>query len=168
MARSSTTAVGGGVRWFNTKGPNDFSQSLSVMASEVNGMAGQLVSDTVDLAKRRMQEIIIEGGINQTQKGGSRVLSGDMYNSVEASVSLDNGRATGKFGFSDNAPAYTDFQERGTHLQGPMQQSAIGSAGIAPMLAYATARQEADTFFGQTLHTTAWFQTSKLHERRRR
>jgi hypothetical protein len=162
----------GAVSWFRGKAPLDFSQQMSITADALEGKAEEVVAELAETAKKRMQEIIKDGGIYPTKKGGARIESGDMYASVEGKVSVDSGnRVQGEFGFIDNAPFYTRFQERGTRSSGPMRNRGSDSdsgGGIAPMLAYATALGEAITEFQDKVDSVHWFATSNLSQLKRK
>jgi hypothetical protein len=148
-----------GIFWFN--GPNEFAQKLSIAEEALEGKAEQVVKELVDEAERRMEQIIRDGGIYKTKKGGARMLTTDMYQSVGSSVAINNrGRVQAEFGFIDNAPFYTKFQERGTRGSGPLRSS--GGGGIAPMLAYATALGEAIVEFQNKIDSVQWFATSQM------
>lgn len=122
-------ASGGGLLFFANEA-NKFAQKFSTAADEIGGAAGNLVSESVDRAVERMRQIVLSGGINQTQKGGPRVKTGQMINAIQGNVALNGrGRVQGDFGFAEDAPEWTLYQEAGT-------------SRIASMLAYATARKE--------------------------
>lgn len=119
----------GGLLFFANEA-NKFAQKFSTAADQLDGAAGDLVSDAVDRALDRMRAIVLSGGINATQKGGPRVKTGQMFNAIDGNVSVNGrGRVQGEFGFAQDAPEWTLYQEAGT-------------SRIASMLAYATARQE--------------------------
>lgn len=167
MGRNSTTTSKSALYWYAGHSPLDMMQKFSIIESSAEGKAGKVVSETVDNAVNRMQQIIIDGGINATQKGGPRILSGDMLNSVTGEVTKsDKGRVAGSFGFGDNAPLWAKFQERGTHLSGPKRKmhkdAGSSNGGIAPMLAYATALEEAIVDFQNKFDEVQWFASSKL------
>lgn len=137
-----------GIFWFSS--PAEYGQRFSIAAEELEGRALELVTEVVERAEVRMRSIIASGGINPTIKGGPRILSGAMYDSVGSSVFMNKrGRAQGEFGFTDNAPMWTRFQEEGTRARS-------NNRGIAPMLAYATALEEAAVFFQDKIDSTNW------------
>lgn len=157
----------GGIFWFN--GPNDFAQQLSIAEESLEGKAQAVVQELVDEAEDRMRQIIRDGGINKTKKGGARILSTDMYSSVGSKVGLNKrGRVQAEFGFTDEAPFYTKFQERGTRGSGPARMvqgpkvRGGGGSGISPMLAYATALGEAIESFQNKIDSVEWFATSQM------
>lgn len=150
-----------GVYWANN-GPDGFGQSLSVLANSLEGMADDVVEYITEGAADRMREIINDGGINKTAKGGARVgKTGDMLASVDSERATGGNRVRGNFGFIDNAPFYTKFQERGTLTQGP-SRAAKGGGGIASMLAFATAQAEAIVEMQDLMQETQWFAMSNL------
>jgi hypothetical protein len=137
------------IYWFN--GPEAFSQRLSITADALAGKAVDIVATTVEHAAKRMEDIIQEGGIEPTKKGGPRIKSSAMIDSVDSDSKINGrGRAQGEFGFSDNTPMWTTFQERGTLGGGGKNK------GIAPMRAYETARQEANVEFQNLGQKTKW------------
>lgn len=138
-----------GIFWFT--GPAEYAQRFSIAEEELEGKALEVVKEVVDRAQKRMEDIIISGGINKTIKGGPRIRSGQMLDSVGGQPAHMNrrGRAQGEFGFTDNAPFWTRFQEDGTRARG-------NNRGIAPMLAYATALAEAEAFFQDKIDSTSW------------
>jgi len=144
MARSSTTASKGAIYWI--KGPEEYAQRISLDLAALDGKAEEMVSAITKDADRRMGEIILSGGINPTKKGGPRVLSGDMIGSIMSNTEINGrGRIQGEFGFAEDTPLWTVFQEEGTRT------------GIPQMLAYATARQEAIDQMNQSMLKTQWF-----------
>lgn len=112
---------------------NRLSQQFSAGADELGPATLDIVDAALDKGRSRMRQIIMAGGINKTKKGGPRVKSGKMLGSVEGEAHI-NGRARvqGKFGFSDDTPIWTKWQEKGTK-NGPR---------IPAMLAYNTANKE--------------------------
>lgn len=118
-----------GLLWFND-GPNDFIQRMSKAQGEIDDNVQGILQETVDTAVTEMQSIVKAGGLNPTQKGGARIDSGDMYDSIKGHVQINGrGRVQADFGF-EGAPEYTMYQERGTRY-------------IPPMLAYAQAQEKA-------------------------
>ena len=169
MARSSTTASASGMLWYKGFGPNDMTQSLSMDEAQLKNTASAVVSDVISIAQKRMQQIIKDGGINKTQKGGSRIgATGDMYASVVdgSAVSVSGGRVKGTFGYSDNTPFYTKFQEEGTIGAGRNKAAHSGGGGIASMLAFASAQEDAIVFFQDKIENTKWFPNSKIGMRK--
>lgn len=73
---------------------------------------------------------VLSGGVNKTKKGGPRILSEAMINSVGERQKLSVGTATvsAGFGIDGRAPRWTIFQEEGT-------RSRAGNSGIPAMLA---------------------------------
>lgn len=125
-------AGGSGLAFF-ISASNRFSQKFSTAADQVGPRTQDIVESELAVATGRMRNIIMSGGINPTKKGGPRVKSGRMINSVQG-VAFLNGRARvqGKFGFSDSAPIWTKWQEKGT----------TKGSRIPAMLAYNTANRE--------------------------
>lgn len=136
-------AGGGGLLFFANEA-NKLAQKFSVASEELAGAAGDVVSEGVDRALDRMRAIVLSGGINSTQKGGPRVQTGQMFNSIQGDVSVNGrDRVQGQFGFSEDTPSWTLYQEAGT-------------SRVASMLAYATARQELITDLQNTFEQGKW------------
>ena len=135
-----------GVTWFN--GPDKAATKFSMAADEVTENVADLVLDVLDTAQKRLVEIVDAGGINQTKKGGPRIISRKMRDSADADVNQSRTRVTGQFGFID-APDYTLYQERGTKY-------------IPSMLAFATAFEEAASRMQNELDSGKWFPTSLI------
>lgn len=142
-----------GLLWFSD-GLNAFGTRMSVAADELQGSAQDVVEEVLDHAKTAMQEIVNEGGINRTKKGGPRRLSDAMYNSIGAETTLNTrGRVAGKFGFINDPPEWTPYQELGT-------QNADGTSRIPAMLAYVTVQKMVEDEFSQLLTQGAWLPPS--------
>jgi len=153
-----------GIYFFTKNSPNEFEQYLSLAAEALDGLAEEVVSAVLDRAVKRMEGIINDGGINKTIKGGPRIDSRDMINSVGSTLT-GNGKARvqASFGFINDAPIWTRFQERGTRALGPMRnRGSGGDGGIAPMLAYATALGEAIVDFQNRVDSVQWASFSQL------
>lgn len=80
--------------------------------------------------------MVLSGGKNKTKKGGPRILSGAMINSIGERQKLSDGYAsiTTGFGVGKRAPFWTIFQEEGTRPR-------TGNSGIPAMLAIPEAIQ---------------------------
>ena len=153
-----------GIYFFRGSDPAEFEQSLSLAEEALDGLAEEIVEKVLDDAVTRMQKIIADGGINKTQKGGPRIDSGDMFSSVGSEMLINKrGRVQASFGFINDAPLWTRFQERGTRALGPMRnRGSGGGGGIAPMLAYATALEEAIVDFQNRVDSVEWSSFSTL------
>lgn len=137
----------GGLAAFVTEA-NRLSQRFSVAAESIGGMAEEVVAAELEKGVSRMRQIILSGGINKTKKGGPRVKSGKMLGSVEGKISgSSNTRVQAKFGFSDDAPAWTLWQEKGTY----------GGERISQMLAFTTANKELADSLVDTFGKGDWF-----------
>lgn len=156
-----------GITWFNG-GPGEMAQRLSVAEEAIPGKANKLVTELVEAAEDRMREIIDSGGENKTKKGGPRRLSDAMYSSVASTINKNaRGRVQAEFGFIDNAPLWTKFQERGTLGSGPMRARGASGGGIPPMHAYAIALGETITAFQDKIDSVQWFAMSQMSSVRR-
>lgn len=127
---------------------NRLAQKFSAATDDIGPMSLEVVDAALDKGRSRMRQIIMSGGMNATKKGGPRVKSGKMLSSVEGKASI-NGRARvqGQFGFSDSAPVWTKWQEKGT---------TTGSR-IPAMLAYTTANKELVDELIQNFGKGNWF-----------
>ena len=153
----------GGVLIFS--GFKEFDHRVSMAQAGLGGKAGVVLENVVERGADIMREVILSGGVNKTKKGGARVDSGDMLASVGHEANVSRGRARGTFGFINNAPFYTLFQEKGTGANGPARAKGSGGFdGIASMLAYATAVEKADTYLQNRMHNVDWLaaNSSKL------
>lgn len=149
-----------------TRPAYDMAQFFSTSADGFEGKAEVVITRVAEDAADRMKEIIDSGGVNKTKKGGARIgETGDMRAAVMSGqdVGATNGRITGGFGFSDSAPFYTKFQERGTGSNGPKGRTGSGGfTGIPAMLAYAEAQVQAINQFEKLMDSTHWFASSKI------
>lgn len=84
-------------------------------------------------------DAVESGGVNPTQKGGSRIKSGKMIGSIGERVKDEYGisRPTVGFGLDGRAPRWTKYQEHGTRER-------EGNQGIAAMMAHSLAEIEMD------------------------
>lgn len=141
------------------RNPNDMALYFSMTAASLQGKAANVVTKTVEVAQDRMLAIIDSGGINPSAKGGPRVLSGDMRSAVIGAedVASSRGRVTGNFGFADDAPDYTKFQEKGTNGRTSIKGGTNDNgSGIPAMLAYETARFAVIDTFDNLMNSTHW------------
>lgn len=137
-----------GIYWYTD--PGVIAQKFSVFAKHLPEELGGIVSPVLDMAAEHMRATVL---------GLDRIRYGYMFNSVGAEMeSVAGGRIRGRFGFINNAPYYTIFQEYGTRgrhggmdrkvnpedLSGPTP----GNGGIAPMHAFV----EASIMVEQQLH----------------
>lgn len=95
--------------------------------------------DVADVGEKAYVDAVESGGVNPTQKGGSRIKSGKMLGSIGERTKDEYGisRPLVGFGLSGRAPRWTKFQEHGTRAR-------EGNQGIAAMMAYALAEIEMD------------------------
>lgn len=82
--------------------------------------------------EKTIQDVIMAGGMNPTKKGGPRVKSGAMYDSVDSETRVAGGVADvfAGIGWNKVPPLHALFQEGGT------------SRGVTPMLAIPMALME--------------------------
>lgn len=120
-----------GLMWFQDS-LNRTAQKFSNAAGDITDNVADITSDAVDKGQDTMRQIVQAGGINKTKKGGPRILTGDMIDSIGGKVEINGrGRVQGEFGFIDGEPFYTIFQERGRK-----------DGSLSSMLAFATAQQQ--------------------------
>ena len=95
--------------------------------------------DVAAVGEKAYVDAVESGGVNPTQKGGSRIKSGKMIGSIGERVKDEYGisRPSVGFGLDGRAPRWTKFQEHGTRVR-------EGNQGIAAMMAYALAEIEMD------------------------
>jgi hypothetical protein len=74
----------------------------------------QAFQDVTKEAADKMRQIIQAGGINKTQKGGPRVDTGLMLESVNFTFESGGEVVTGKFGWTETQEIYFLYQEGGT------------------------------------------------------
>lgn len=118
-----------GIYWFTDL--NRIAQKVSVVGTQIEDLVPEIVTTVTTKGAQRMREIVLDGGMNATQEGGPRVLSGAMISSVGSNLTgAGGGKASGEFGFIKNPPKWTGYQENGT-------------GRVSPMLAYFTAAAEA-------------------------
>jgi hypothetical protein len=135
-----------GLSWFGG-GPREMIQKLSHAEGEIDDNVGRIIGESVDLAKKNMQDSIMDGG--NTKKGGPRIESGKMYNSVDGEVTKARGRITGAFGYLNDPPEWTIYQERGTQF-------------VSPLLAFAKAQEIAINDLTNKMEQGAWAPASLL------
>jgi len=154
-------AVNEGLYWFN--GPNELAQRMSLAAGALKGTARDVVNTVSEHAVERMTDIVNAGGMNKTAKGGARVKTGQMIDSIGSKTDLNGrGRVQSEFGFINGPPDWTIFQEQGTIGAGKNKAAHGGSGGIASMLAYATAHYEATVELTDQVQSTSWFPSMKI------
>ena len=118
-----------GIYWFTDL--NVIGQKMSVAASQIEDLVPEIVETVVTKGAQRMREIVLDGGMNSTQKGGPRIESGAMISSIDGALTGSvGGRASGRFGFINGPPSWTEYQEKGTRT-------------VPSMLSYFTAAAEA-------------------------
>ena len=103
-----------GIYWFID--PDVIAQKFSAAAASMGPKVGLAVSRTVDEAAEIMRTRILTGGQkNRVLTGGPRIRSGAMFNAVGSKMSLTSGgRAQGQYGYINDPPYWTIFQEDGT------------------------------------------------------
>ena len=95
--------------------------------------------DVADVGEKAYVDAVESGGVNPTQKGGSRIKSGKMLGSIGERTKDEYGisRPLAGFGLNGRAPRWTKFQEHGTRAR-------EGNQGIAAMMAHTLAEIEMD------------------------
>lgn len=95
--------------------------------------------DVAAVGEKAYVDAVESGGVNPTQKGGSRIKSGKMIGSIGERTKDEYGisRVSSGFGLDGRAPRWTKFQEYGTRAR-------EGNQGIAAMMAYTLAEIEMD------------------------
>lgn len=95
--------------------------------------------DVAAVGEKAYVDAVESGGVNPTQKGGSRIKSGKMIGSIGERVKDEYGisRPSVGFGLDGRAPRWTKFQEYGTRAR-------EGNQGIAAMMARTLAEIEMD------------------------
>lgn len=74
----------------------------------------QAFADVTKEAADKMRQVILAGGINKTAKGGPRVDSGLMLESVNFTFEAGGNVVTGTFGWTETQEIYFLYQEGGT------------------------------------------------------
>lgn len=122
-----------GIFWFGNKDPLVYAKQFSAAAARLDVQVPAVVSRVVDRAAETMRARIRTGGVlNRQYTGGPRILTGAMYNSVDARMVVNRrGRAQGAYGYLNDPPYWTIFQEEGTR------------SGILPLHALTMAHEEA-------------------------
>jgi len=93
-----------GFYWYTD--PGVIGQKFSVFAENLPFKLGTAVSAALDMAENDMRTRV---------SGLPRIRTGAMYNSIGSEMSAGSGgRVRGNFGFINDAPFYTKFQEYGT------------------------------------------------------
>lgn len=144
-----------GLWWF--RDPGVIAQKFSAFARNLPGELGNIVSDALDEAAEDMRRVVMTSGVKDHQNtGGPRIRTGDMYNSIDAKMmSGSGGRVSGEFGFIDDAPFYTVFQEQGT--RGGRAGSSAGESGIRAMLAFAQAQNNIRAELAEKVSNHNWW-----------
>lgn len=111
---------------------------------------GEWGDDVAEKGEKTFQDVVKAGGMNTTKKGGPRVKSGEMLNSIGKLTRSMGGNMVARAGFGvgkGSTPHYTKYQEGGTYGNRMFPDSAttaVGS-GIPPMMAVAMAKMEMAT-----------------------
>jgi hypothetical protein len=129
-----------GLWWFTD--PGVIGQKFSAFATDLPEELGNVVSEVLDDAAQTMRETVMTSGVKDgASTGGPRIRTGAMYSSIDSEMSSGRGgRVSGTFGFINDEPDYTVYQEFGT--RGGRAGSSAGGGGIKPMLAFAKAQNE--------------------------
>lgn len=128
-----------GFYWFTD--PKVIAQKFSVFSKDLPVELGAIVSPVLDEAANMMRGTVL---------GLDRIRTGMMYSSIGSDMFLNaRGRVQGSFGYIEDAPYWTIFQEYGTRgRHGGMDRKVKpeelsgdtpGNGGIAPMHAFVAA-----------------------------
>jgi hypothetical protein len=128
-----------GIYWYTD--PGVIAQKFSVFAKHLPAELGGIVSPILDEAATMMRGTVL---------GLDRIRTGLMYSSIGGRMeSTAGGRIRGQFGYIEDAPYWTIFQEYGTRgRHGGMDRKVKpeelsgdtpGNGGIAPMHAFVAA-----------------------------
>lgn len=103
-------------------------------------------NDVAEAGKESIRYSILSGGVNQTKKGGSRILSGAMFDSTFSDAKNNGGIVSVSAGYK-RSPTWTKFQEFGTRdrrVAGSLEDLTASSSGsgIPAMLSIPTAIQD--------------------------
>lgn len=131
-----------GVVWGSSRAPSDLAAQLSVLKEglEGDGIADILEEFLQDGADQMERTISTEGVHKGQRTSEGRVKSGAMLGSVSWEVGRTRGgRTTGKFGYLNNPPKWTIWQEYGT------QGGQGNGIGIKPMMALTAAYTQFET-----------------------
>jgi hypothetical protein len=94
---------------------NKLAQSVSAAPDKIDDNVAEIVETALKHAADSVRDIVNDPGGRGTKKGGPRVLSGEMLESVGYDMGMNRrGRIQGKYGFVHGAPFWTKYQERGT------------------------------------------------------
>lgn len=130
---------GDGIYWYTD--PGVIGQKFSVFAKHLPDELGGIVSPILDDAAKMMRETVL---------GLGRIRTGKMYSSISGRMEgTAGGRIRGHFGYIEEAPYWTIFQEYGTRgRHGGMDRKVKpeelsgetpGNRGITPMHAFVAA-----------------------------
>lgn len=118
------------------------------LASRVGSEFSSLWAESVaEIGEKAIAEMIDAGGKYPTQKGGPRIDTGVMKDSVFSNGGGGSaGYATARAGWVNNLPYYVKFQERGTkgNFRGTGKEpkkKPLRKTGIPPMLAIPFAQE---------------------------
>lgn len=131
-----------GLNWFTDL--DRLAQKLSAAADELDKDTVAIIEHGLRNAAGEARRVVYSGGVNKTKKGGARYISGDMVRSIDSQVTINGrGRAQGKWGFINDAPDYTGYQEQGTK-------------NIAAMLALTQANEDLYEYLSSQLRAGRW------------
>lgn len=132
--------------------PDDLKAQVSALPDQLNATVERLVSQFLKEAVAEMKNSVETRGVkNGVATGGGRIVTRDMINSIDYVLSYTRaGRVFGQFGYVNNAPKYSLFQEYGT------QGGQGNGRGIKEMLALTDAfrnfeRKMQDAFNGLSI-----------------
>jgi hypothetical protein len=144
-----------GLWWYTD--PGVIGQKFSAVAKSLPGEIGEAVSEAIDKAAQSMRQTVMTSGVKDHQRtGDGRIRTGAMFNSIDAEVEQGGGgRVRGNFGFIDDAPSYTQYQEYGT--RGGRAGSNAGGSGIMAMLAFAKAQNDIRNDLAESVSKIDWW-----------
>lgn len=124
--------AGDGLYWYTD--PGVYGQKFTAHSKRMGPLAAGIVQRATKEAVDYMREAVMTRGVEWGQPtGGPRAKTFAMYDSIGSSVSSAGLKTKADWGFINNPPFYTKFQEPGT--------SRTGWGGpIAPMHAFADAQ----------------------------
>lgn len=92
---------------------NKLAQSVSAAPDKIDDNVAEIVETALRHAADSVRDIVNDPSGRGTKKGGPRVLSGQMLESVGYDMGMNRrNRIQGKYGFVHGAPPWTAYQER--------------------------------------------------------
>jgi hypothetical protein len=139
-----------GLYWYTD--PGVIAQKFTARAASFGGELGGLVSISLDKATQQMRQSVMTRGVYRgVPTGGPRIDSGAMYSSINSKMLSSAGnKVSGQFGFINDAPFYTIYQEFGTRTTGWGQ-------GIRPMMAFSDAQEYFVNDLSKSIQVHEWW-----------